>query len=340
MRQCNHIPPIDYDLFKGLLSVFVIIGHVKETIPNGIIQIIYWFHMPCFFILSGWQAVGRISSYTDWTKKKIKRLLVPQLIWFVVLTGLQGRLDLGLCKNFLKGARNIGGVYWFVPILFASLLLFEIAKKICGESLFKMDILFCIVYGTAAYIQCNIWEKIESEKVSFSVGIMLLCLTYMYIGYRIRLLHDGNAYVPRMIPAIAVMGIFLTIVLYKTGTYKFNLNLAGLNAGDVGLNLLIPSCFMVCLIIVSDTICKMQTEKRRMPYLKWVRMLGRNSLLVMYLHKYILNDVVEVWLGDGANMWLINTGITIVVLLVILIFLSVLPAKVLQLLGGRKAVNR
>ncbi len=37
------------DILKGILILFVIIGHCDKTRPNGVIQIIYWFHMPCFF---------------------------------------------------------------------------------------------------------------------------------------------------------------------------------------------------------------------------------------------------------------------------------------------------
>lgn len=106
------IPSIDIDVFKGGLIFLVIIGHCHNVFPTGIVQVIYWFHMQlqCFFMLSGWFSIFPPSNgYKEWVVKKVKRLLIPQFVWFFILTSMQGRLNLTLLSVFLKGARNLGG---------------------------------------------------------------------------------------------------------------------------------------------------------------------------------------------------------------------------------------
>ena len=41
------------DIMKGILIFFVIIGHYP-SINERIQSIIYWFHMPLFFMISGY----------------------------------------------------------------------------------------------------------------------------------------------------------------------------------------------------------------------------------------------------------------------------------------------
>lgn len=335
----KHIPVIDYNLLKGMLCIFVVIGHCQETIPNGIIQIIYWFHMPCFFMLSGWLGIERPIDYKSWRIKKVKRLIVPQIIWFIILTWLQGRLNIELCWNFVRGARNIGGVYWFVPVFFADLLLFEAIRILCGHFRIKMDIVFLAVYILFIFIQYYIWEKIELINVSFSIGIMLLCIVYMYIGYRLRLLYNNGVLMQgRAYLRLAIILIILMVILYKSGIFKYRMNLAFMVAGTVGLNLIVPCAYMVCMLFISTLL---SGGACRFPICKglWViRKLGESSLLVMYLHKYILNDIVEVLLGSSGYMWIINVTITIGLLLLVLLVLSKLPVQIIRMLGGNKSV--
>lgn len=43
----------EIDILKGILILFVVIGHYP-FINQSIKQIIFWFHMPLFFIISGY----------------------------------------------------------------------------------------------------------------------------------------------------------------------------------------------------------------------------------------------------------------------------------------------
>ena len=44
---------IELDILKGIMIIFVVIGHTSIKIP---FFDIYWFHMPAFFLISGYLA--------------------------------------------------------------------------------------------------------------------------------------------------------------------------------------------------------------------------------------------------------------------------------------------
>ena len=44
---------IELDILKGIMMIFVVIGHTNITIPYFDV---YWFHMPAFFLISGYLA--------------------------------------------------------------------------------------------------------------------------------------------------------------------------------------------------------------------------------------------------------------------------------------------
>ena len=42
---------VEFDILKGILIIFVVIGHTNLKIPYFDI---FWFHMPAFFMVSGY----------------------------------------------------------------------------------------------------------------------------------------------------------------------------------------------------------------------------------------------------------------------------------------------
>lgn len=57
------------DILKGLLIILVVIGHIGG-IPT-LHKYIYWFHMPCFFMISGYLFQAK--------KKKTKNIIITKI---------------------------------------------------------------------------------------------------------------------------------------------------------------------------------------------------------------------------------------------------------------------
>lgn len=154
------------------------------------------------------------------------------------------------------------------------------------------------------------------------------------MGYRLRLWHEEKSRLSIIVIVCAICLLIFTIILYKLGIYKYNMNLAGMEIGFAGLNLLIPFSFMICMIFAMNILFSVEKRKSVDWILKCIRKLGKNSLLVMYLHKYILNDILEPLFWDSNFMWMINVLLTIIVVHFFLLILSKIPCSMRRMLGG------
>ena len=71
------------DIAKGIAILCVIIGHTwKNAYPadKRLMVFIYSFHMPLFFILSGWCLKSTDVKISSVIVKKIKQLVVPYVV--------------------------------------------------------------------------------------------------------------------------------------------------------------------------------------------------------------------------------------------------------------------
>lgn len=92
------------DMAKGIGILFMIVGH---TISLGWQKdLIYSFHMPLFFVCSGMTMVLS-NNWLEWredAKKSAKRLLLPALVLFMVMTLwtylVEGKFAVGYSRAF------------------------------------------------------------------------------------------------------------------------------------------------------------------------------------------------------------------------------------------------
>ena len=104
----------------------MILGHT--SIPLVFSNFIWAFHMPLFFIASGWTTNWQKTDFIVFFKKKIRKLIVPFLIYSLVVLLIhifQG------WTNFSHWISNgwISYALWFIPVLFFASLM---AKLLYG----------------------------------------------------------------------------------------------------------------------------------------------------------------------------------------------------------------
>lgn len=114
------------DIAKGITILLMVIGHT--SIPWVLSNFIWAFHMPLFFIASGWTTNWQKTNFIGFTKRKFRTLLVPFFIYSLVVLMIQ--ISQGW-NNFNDWMFNgwISYALWFIPILFLASLL---AKLIYG----------------------------------------------------------------------------------------------------------------------------------------------------------------------------------------------------------------
>ena len=190
-KRIEHI-----DIAKGIAILFVIIGH---TIPDGIVKnIIYSFHMPVFFFLSGFFFKPR--PIKKLLARNAKRLLLPYAVTAGAITVLCTlkklvKLDLaggvavfkqyvlaslycsGVDMPLYQGASltipDIGGI-WFLPALFIAFVILNPVVRY-RHGFVIVAVLACL----GAFTKELIW-------LPFSIQSAMVCTVYMYCGWAFR----------------------------------------------------------------------------------------------------------------------------------------------------------
>ena len=115
------------DNLKGFLIILVILGHCIEYgtesfDENTLFKIIYSFHMPLFFMISGYLSYKEPLNWISSVKRRGYQLLVPYVLWGV-----------GICLwhkyPLLDMIVDPGKILWFIWCLFYICLITTIFIK-------------------------------------------------------------------------------------------------------------------------------------------------------------------------------------------------------------------
>jgi fucose 4-O-acetylase-like acetyltransferase len=150
MSDIEHNSKRDYhlDALKGFAIILVIVGHITafsnnlENLQNNVVfQLIYSFHMPLFFFVSGYLVFGRFGPTTaEWILKKFRQLIIPYILFtiffFYILFGFSfNRFTITDISQSLF-SYTIPNSAWFLPVLFESFLVLALlinAEKIAEK---------------------------------------------------------------------------------------------------------------------------------------------------------------------------------------------------------------
>lgn len=294
------------NIMKAILISTVVLAH-SNHMPYEIGKIIYWFHMPCFFILSGFffkmPELTKIAVQ-EWIVKKAKKMLIPCLVYFLICTVFDGPLNIKKIIYFLYGGKMVGGVYWFITVLFLS----HIAMLIV-LSKFRIKVQWCLILFmyTAGVIWSNLMvpDSIAGYpmylRFPWNADVVLVALPYVYIGYKLRdIIKRKNVrktvYLAAGIGALGIISV--TASLFMLGHLNFLIDMRYSVYKNWLLTLVIPICFFVVLLLLSKVLEKIPVINNVLFYV------GDASLIIMYLHLMIKdNIVIPVW-GEGYSIWL------------------------------------
>lgn len=173
----KHYPEID--VYRGLGIVLVVLGHslkqtgVTNTLFDVMISVIYSFHMPLFFVASGFTSIKllQLSSFSekaDYIKNRALRLLVPYFavglfylpIKFVLSSFAVKPYDFSNAWKLLIG-ENPNTVLWFLYTLF---IISVICTLLVNHKNFNFILIISLVISAASYI---LELEVETPKYLF-----------------------------------------------------------------------------------------------------------------------------------------------------------------------------
>lgn len=285
---------VDTLKFIGILAV--ILGHINFPL-NGFI---YTWHMPLFFMISGF-FIKFDTLFKDFVVKNFKRLMIPYFIFSIIGLFMEIIKRYLLHREALDYAHELKGIFldmdfaglcdtyafvlWFLPALFfARVFLFLIKNKI--PSLLLQSLLVVLLFMGSFCID-----------LPFGLDNALNSLIFVYIGNII--------FVKRLPNIFVLLPVVVLAVIYCFG-FSLNLDMASKVYSNKFLNVLWAASFVFVLIVCIKNI-RLNS--------KFIKIWGGNTMLLFILHPYtnnIAHIVVQKTLH--SDYWLFKFIISIAIL--------------------------
>lgn len=194
------------DAARGIGILLVIIGHCRR--PELVLKMIQSFHMPFFFLLSGYLFRIRDGHFRDFAKRKAEAYLIPYsklaginlAVWMLIMLRQK---PLGECRGLLL-RYTIGILYsrgtwywmpncspiWFLTALFcASILMYGILKlperfRIPAVILCAAAAYWCAVSPVMNHPVMTFRNfRYERIKLPLNIDSALWGVPFLYLGY-------------------------------------------------------------------------------------------------------------------------------------------------------------
>lgn len=181
------------DLAKGIGIILVVYGHVARGLDAAglyrdqhsfarVDSVIYSFHMPLFFLLSGLYFQSSLKHYGAGALigKKVDTLLYPYVVWSLIQGGIA--IALSHYTNTLTRISDITAIlwqpldqFWFLYALFFIFLLFTPVFKLAHQAAAPWLVGFVLLVAYIANVQFGIpaVDYVVDYGVFFACGILL-----------------------------------------------------------------------------------------------------------------------------------------------------------------------
>ena len=312
------------DLIKSIGILLVVLGHINS--PFG--KIIYSFHMPLFFIISGAFIIGQNSLRQ--LHKDIVKLIVPTLVFFVIGYFVTFTKNLYLereIENFYiafqnlfywtdsKLIKNYGFVLWFLPVLFWG-------KLITNSLIFKYSRYNNLIILSVIIILILI-KKYFSIFIPLGIDIAIFVVPFLLLGY----LTYGNRY--------TILNYKFYILFISLFILYFLIEIYGIQWVDIGAreydNYMVSILFAYLIFLILYLVCNVIfiINKIFRPLLFF----GENTLLILILHPYTNNIADKLTsIVNNEYRWLFTFLVSIILCLIFYSFYK----NILQLSKGIK----
>ena len=272
------------DAVRGIGIILVIL------VPQLIHDAIYGFHMPLFFVVSGFlYNEARYGAYTlkAYVKKKAKDYLIPYYLFAFVNLGLLiawNELLLGNSMPLSQVLHYIGGILycysdmmhmpnctpiWFLMSLFFTSILFRwILQRLRDRAWIGF---------TISMLMGFLMSHFTDERIPLKIDTAFMAAFFMYVGFWMRKKEILNA--PLWTSMVGLIGL----------TFGSQ-NLVGMNENNYG-NLLVFLPASLCTIYSIMRICCCRFFCRN----TIIQLLGKHSLLIVGFNYFLRDLAVEVY---------------------------------------------
>ena len=298
------------DTAKGLAIMLVVLGHVS-FLPAPVLGVIYAFHMPLFFFLSGILLFRKREPFVPFLKKKVRTLIVPYYLFLLLQVAVlapTAALGFHHAGAYLPGVGALAGgsELWFLfALFFVEMLLFLPAQWLSREQL-AIGGGIILALAIVAFRHNDVtgavpFDGTHGSTLPYSLDILFLGGFFVVLGMAI-----GRWLLERKIPVwVAVLALAVAVVCGVMNYHicgSYHVEIIESFIGNPVLFLLTASGAILCFV----AICQRLPDGR---LLGWC---GRLSLAIYAVHwivvpfvdapiyNYMLPLVQDVGLGTVA----------------------------------------
>lgn len=157
------------DVAKGIAILLMVAGHT--TIPKPVSNFIWAFHMPLFFIASGW-CTRWGGQFGEFLVKKTKTLLMPFAIYTAIVLPLNCLIDVTSFNEWL--IKGWGGVaLWFIPVLFLALILAKVIMTMSRKVYRSIALAVVLALGIALH-KLNVGHNWTLSSIPYATCLIVL----------------------------------------------------------------------------------------------------------------------------------------------------------------------
>lgn len=262
------------DLSKGIAIILMVAGHT--SIPEVLSKWIWSFHMPLFFIISGF--LYNEEKYSDFKKFLVARtrsLLIPYAFFsIVVCLGYTGT-EYFKPKELLYGWS--GYALWFVPVLFFSELFFNrlVVWTRNRKAIILPSVLVLSLLG--------LWLSSCNYHTVFKIEVVPFAVLFYGFGYCFKdIIKDYHS--------TMILSMVLLILNFALSQFLPKLDMCLNLFGQYPMSLLNAILGTVAIIFISKYLC--MSKYLKIPVI-WC---GQNTLLFM-----ALSQLLNYWLLTAIN---------------------------------------
>lgn len=303
-KRLNYI-----DAAKGVGIILVVLAHhlrgggADEPYVYSVTQWINSFHMPLFFIISGFLYEMKNEediSFKSFLKQKSKSVLYPYftfsavlILWYALFyIVLKFNSEVSFAYVLISSVTTYGyHALWFLPALFGASVLFIFYKK----SFKKLSPLAAYAFGIAGLLLCFTARKYfydESNPLRYIFiyfGRMFIASAYVFTGSLIFKISEAISKNKKRVlieTLICVFSLILSLSLFRKNELSVNLAV-----GKTG------NPFLYCLNSLSGSLFVLYFSKLLLNKSRILSYFGRNSLIIMALHMDISIEISYMALG-------------------------------------------
>lgn len=306
MKRLSYI-----DNMKAISIVFIIIGHlglvfssavVAGGMPPNLERFAFTFHLPVFFIASGFFFKLDQGLTRQFVAKNAKSLLLPYLVTCAIIiatsairgfasSDISGSAELvrwtqaslwgaGATSSLaLWNVERIGGIWFLLALFWARLFIAGTQRFGNMTRLLLMIVALAVAVISARYV----W-------LPWSIQSGLGCAVFVYLGVLIR---QYGLFEPNRIPKLAWFGFAILWVIVIVAGGRASMAMCVYPLGVLDILGGIAACFIImalCRAIENH----LHTLSR---FLSWI---GRNTLPLFALH--IAEDNIVPWATWGIQL--------------------------------------